>query len=195
MRSEVSSRLRPCSKLRVPPRGNTGLPRSSLRSPPSRRKRPRFIPSLPREGTGQPLSVNASSTTASPKMPVTTSTNAAGAKVVTVQLEATTSTRAGVMTAWKIVAHHPSRRALGFLARPFTKHYFLFGFAPQQLSPSITVRPNLNFGSLIAAWLVSWAGPPMTVSSFDSFPFSYRTPLEHGSRTSHLDRSMTRMTW
>jgi hypothetical protein len=32
----------------------------------------------------------------------------------------------------------------------------------------------------------------MTESSSDSFPCSYRIPLEHGSRTSHLDRSTTR---
>jgi hypothetical protein len=47
MRSEDSSRLLPCNKTRVPPRGDAGLPQSSLRSPPDRRKRPRFIPSLP----------------------------------------------------------------------------------------------------------------------------------------------------
>jgi hypothetical protein len=68
-------------------------------------------------------------------------------------------------------------------------------FHPQQLSPSIMARPNPNFGSLISTWLVSWARPPMTESSSDSFPYSYRTPLEHGSRTSHLDRSTTGTTW
>jgi hypothetical protein len=72
MRFEVSSRLWPCSRPRVLPRGTTGWHRSSLRSPPDRRKRPQFILSLPQEGTGQPLSVNALSTTVSPKMPVTT---------------------------------------------------------------------------------------------------------------------------
>jgi hypothetical protein len=128
-------------------------------------------------------------------MPVTTSTNAAGAKVVTVQLEATTSIGVGVTIARRIVAHHPSHQAPGFSTKPFAKHYFRFGFAPQRLSPSIMTRPNLNFGSLISTWLVSWAGPPMTVSSFDSFPYSYRTPLEHGSRTSLLDRSTTGTTW
>jgi hypothetical protein len=97
--------------------------------------------------------------------------------VVMMQPEATTSTRADVMTARKIVAHHLSRQALRFSARPFAKHYFQFSFAPQRLSPSITARLNPNFGSLIYAWFVSWAGPPMTVSSFDSFP----VPIGHRS--------------
>jgi hypothetical protein len=39
MKSEDSSRPLPCSKSRVPPRGNAGLPRSSLQSPPNRRER------------------------------------------------------------------------------------------------------------------------------------------------------------
>jgi hypothetical protein len=47
MKSEDSSRPLPCSKPRVPPRGDAGLPRSSLRSPPNRKESPRFIPSLP----------------------------------------------------------------------------------------------------------------------------------------------------
>jgi hypothetical protein len=34
-------------------------------------------------------------------------------------------------------------------------------------------------------------GPPMTGSSFDNSPCSCRTPLEPGSRTSHLDKSTT----
>jgi hypothetical protein len=57
------------------------------------------------------------------------------------------------------------------------------------------VKPNPNFGSLTFAWLVSWVGPPMTGSSFDNFPYFCRTPLEPGSRTSHLDRSTTGATW
>jgi hypothetical protein len=121
--------------------------------------------------------------------------SAAGAKVVTMQLEATTSTRMGITIARRIIARHPSHQALESSARPFVKHYFRFCFTPQRLSPSITVRPNPNFGSLISTWLVSWVGPLMTMSSFDSFPYSYRTPLEHGSRTSHLDRSTTGTTW
>jgi hypothetical protein len=47
MKSEDSSRLLPCSRPRVLPRGDAGLPQSSLRSPPDRRERPRFIPSTP----------------------------------------------------------------------------------------------------------------------------------------------------
>jgi hypothetical protein len=43
MKSEDSSRLLPCSKPRVPPRDDAGLPWSSLRSPLDRRERPRFI--------------------------------------------------------------------------------------------------------------------------------------------------------
>jgi hypothetical protein len=46
-------------------------------------------------------------------------------------IEATTSTKAGVTTARKIVARHLSHWALRFSARPFTKHYFRFGFTPQ----------------------------------------------------------------
>jgi hypothetical protein len=38
-------------------------------------------------------------------------------------------------------------------------------------------------------------GLPMTGSSFDNFPCSYRTSLEPGSRTSHLDKSTTDTTW
>jgi hypothetical protein len=63
--------------------------------------------------------VNASSTTAGPEIPVTTSTSAIGAKVVTVQLEVTTSTEAGVTTARRIAFHHPNHWPLESLARPF----------------------------------------------------------------------------
>jgi hypothetical protein len=47
MKSKDSSRPLPCSKPRVLPQGDAGLPRSNLRSPPDRRERPRFIPSPP----------------------------------------------------------------------------------------------------------------------------------------------------
>jgi hypothetical protein len=67
-------------------------------------------------------------------------------------------------------------------------------FRPPQLLPSITARPNLNFGSLTSAWPISWVGPPTTGSSFDNSPYSCRTPLEPGSRTFHLDKSTTGMT-
>jgi hypothetical protein len=130
MRSEDSSRLLPCSKTRVLPQDDVDLPRSSLRSPPDRRKRPRFILSPPPGGTRQPLSVNASLTTANPEMPMTTSTSAVSARVVTMQLEATTSTEVGVTIAQRIIAHHPSHQALGSSARPFVKHYFWLGSAP-----------------------------------------------------------------
>jgi hypothetical protein len=50
--------------------------------------------------------------------------------MVTVQLEATTSTEAGATTARRIEALHPSHRDLGSLARPFAKHYSRLGFAP-----------------------------------------------------------------
>jgi hypothetical protein len=139
--------------------------------------------------------VNASSTITSPETPVMTSTNAASIEAMTAHLEATTCTRAGVMIAQRIAVHLPSHRALESSARPFAGPSFRSGFAPQRLSPSITVRPNPNFGSLISAWLVSWAGPPTTESSSDSFPYSYQSPLEHGLRTSHLDRSTTGTTW
>jgi hypothetical protein len=65
---------------------------------------------------------------------------------------------------------------------------------PPRLSPSTTARPNLNFGSLISAWHVSWVGPLMTGSLFDNSPCPCQTPLEPGSRTFHLDRSTTGMT-
>jgi hypothetical protein len=125
------------------------------------------------------------------EMPVTTSSSAEGANMVTVQLEATTSTWTGATTARRIEALHPSHRALGSSARPFAKHYSRLGFAPPRLLPSITVKRNPNFSSLTSAWLVSWVGPPMTGSSFDNSPCSYRTPLEPSSRTSHLDKSTT----
>jgi hypothetical protein len=83
MKSEDSSRLLPRSRLRVPPYGDAGLPRSSLRSPPDRRERPRFIPSTP-NGTRRPLSVITSLTTMNLETPVTTSLSAGGASVVTV---------------------------------------------------------------------------------------------------------------
>jgi hypothetical protein len=57
-------------------------------------------------------------------MPVTTSTSAEGVRVVTVQLEATTSTGTGATTARRIEALHPSHQALGSSAKPFAKHYF-----------------------------------------------------------------------
>jgi hypothetical protein len=90
MKSEDSSRPLPCSRPRVLPPGDAGLPRSNLRSPPVRRERPQFIPNTP-NGTRRSLSVNASSTTVNLKMPMTASSSAGGANMVTVQLEATTS--------------------------------------------------------------------------------------------------------
>jgi hypothetical protein len=93
------------------------------------RERPRFIPSTP-NGTRRPLSVKASSTTVNLEIPVTTSSSDGGANMVTVQLEATTSTEAGATTARRIEALHPSHRALGSLARPFTKRYSRLGFVP-----------------------------------------------------------------
>jgi hypothetical protein len=80
-------------------------------------------------------------------MPVTTSTSTVSARVVTVQLEATTSTEAGATTARRIEACHPSHQALGSSARPFVKHYFWLGSAPPKFLPSITAKPNPNFGS------------------------------------------------
>jgi hypothetical protein len=47
MKSENSSRPRPCSRLRALPRGDASPPQSGPSSPPVRRERPRFIPSLP----------------------------------------------------------------------------------------------------------------------------------------------------
>jgi hypothetical protein len=55
------------------------------------------------------------------EMPVTTSSSAGGANMVTVQLEATTSIGVGATTAQKIEALHPSHRVLRSLARPFVK--------------------------------------------------------------------------
>jgi hypothetical protein len=55
------------------------------------------------------------------EMPITTSSSARGANMVTVQLKATTSTEAGATTAQKIEALHLNHRVLGSLARPFAK--------------------------------------------------------------------------
>jgi hypothetical protein len=130
MKSEDSSRPLPCSSPRVPPQGDVGLPRSSLRSPPDRRERPRFIPSPPPSGTRRALSMNASSTTTNLEMAVTTSTSTEGIRVVMVQLEATTSTGVGATIARRIKALHPTCLALGSLARPFARHYFRLGSTP-----------------------------------------------------------------
>jgi hypothetical protein len=51
MKSKDSLRPLPCSRPRVLPQANVGLPQSSLPSPPDRRGRPRFIPITP-NGTG-----------------------------------------------------------------------------------------------------------------------------------------------
>jgi hypothetical protein len=64
------------------------------------------------------------------EMPVTTSSSAGGANIVTVQLEATTSIEAGATTAQKIKALQPSHRVLGSLAKPFMKQYSRLGSAP-----------------------------------------------------------------
>jgi hypothetical protein len=64
------------------------------------------------------------------EMPVTTSLSVGGENMVTVQLEATTSTEAGATTARRIEALHPSHQALRSLARPFAKHYSQLGSAP-----------------------------------------------------------------
>jgi hypothetical protein len=157
MKSEDSSRSLPCSRPRVLPQGDAGSSQSSLRSPPDKRERPRSVPSVP-NGTRQLLSVSASSTTVNLEMPVTTSLSAGGANMVTVQLEATTSTEAGATTARRIGALHPSHRALRSLARPIAKHYSWLGSDPPRLLPSIMAKPNPNFGSLTSAWLVSWVG-------------------------------------
>jgi hypothetical protein len=50
--------------------------------------------------------------------------------MVTVQLEATTSTGVGATTARRIKALYLSHRALGSSARPFAKHYSQLGSAP-----------------------------------------------------------------
>jgi hypothetical protein len=128
MRFEVSTRLWPYSGPRVPPQGAVGLHRSSLRSPPDRRKRPRFIPSLHNKGTRRPLSVNVSSTIASPETPIMTSTNAIGIGVMTAHLEATTCIGVGVMTAQRIIVHLLSRRALESSARPSAGPSYRSGF-------------------------------------------------------------------
>jgi hypothetical protein len=130
MRFEVSSKLWPCSRLRVPPRGATGLPRSILRSPLGKKGRPRSILSPHLKGTRLPLSENVSSTTASLETPETTSTSAVGARVVMKRLEASTSTEVGVMIAPRITVHHPSHQALKSLAIPFETPSFRSGFAP-----------------------------------------------------------------
>jgi hypothetical protein len=96
-------------------------------------------------------------------------------------------------TAQKIVALHPSLWALGSSVRLSARRYSRLGFALPRLSPSTTARPNLNFGSPISAWRVSWAGPPTIGSSSDNSPYSSPTPLEPGSRISCLDRSTTGM--
>jgi hypothetical protein len=120
MKSEDSSRSLPCSRPRVLPRGDTGLPRSSLRSPPDRKERPQFIPSTP-NGTRRPLSVNASSTTENLEKLVTTSSSAGGANTVKVQLEPNWRipyldhlTRGGLLSD-KIEARRIARRAKSFV--------------------------------------------------------------------------------
>jgi hypothetical protein len=74
--------------------------------------------------------MNASSIIVNLEMPVITSTSAVNKKVVTVQLEATTSTEAGATTAQRIEARHLSHQALGSSARPFVKHFFRLGSTP-----------------------------------------------------------------
>jgi hypothetical protein len=64
------------------------------------------------------------------EMPVTTSSSAGGANMVTVQLEATMSTEAGATIAQRIEALHLSHQALESLARPLTKHYSRLGSTP-----------------------------------------------------------------
>jgi hypothetical protein len=69
---------------------------------------------------------------------MTTSTSTVGAKVVTVQLEVTTSTGVGVTIAPRIVVHHLSHRALESSARPFETPSFWSGFCP----PSTLTKYN-----------------------------------------------------
>jgi hypothetical protein len=115
--------------------------------------------------------------------------------VVTVQLEATTSTGAGAMTARRIRALHPSHQALGSLARPFVKTLLLARFrTPTTLTKyNSETKPELWLANFRLA--CSWVGLPMIGSSFDNFACSYRTSLEPSSRTSYLDRSTTGATW
>jgi hypothetical protein len=81
---------------------------------------------------------------------VTTSTSTEGVRVVTVQLEATTSIGAGAMTARRIEALHPSHQALGSLARPFAKHYFRLDSAP------LTTLTKYNAKTKPKLWLANF---------------------------------------
>jgi hypothetical protein len=74
--------------------------------------------------------MSASSTTVNLEMPMTTSSSARRANMVTVQLEATTSTEASATIAQKIEALHPSHLVLRSLAKPFVKRYSWLGSAP-----------------------------------------------------------------
>jgi hypothetical protein len=80
------------------------------------RERPWFIPSLPGE-IGRRLSLSTSPTTVNLETPVATSSSAARAKTVMVWLEVTVCTEASATTAQKIIALHPSLRALGSSVR------------------------------------------------------------------------------
>jgi hypothetical protein len=121
--------------------------------------------------------VNTSSTTVNLEMSVTTSPSAGGIRVVTVQLEATTSTGAGATIARRIKALHRSHQALGSLARPFAKHYFRLDSAPTTLTKyNSKTKPEL--------WLIDFRLACQLGGAIDD-----------GSRTSHLDRSTTGATW
>jgi hypothetical protein len=78
--------------------------------------------------------MNASSTTTNLEMPVTTSPSVGGTSVVTVQLEATTSTGAGATIARRIEALHSNHQVHGSLVKPYAKHYSRLGSAPTTLT-------------------------------------------------------------
>jgi hypothetical protein len=128
IKSDNSSRPLPCSRPRALPRGDASNPRSGSLSPPDKRERPRFIPSLPDE-TGWRLSPSTLPTIPSPETPVATSLSAARVNTVIVWLEVTTYTEAGATTAQKIEALHPSLRALGSSVRLSTRRYSRLSFA------------------------------------------------------------------
>jgi hypothetical protein len=126
---------------------------------PSRQEREASVhPEHAPSETRRPLFVNASSTTVNLEMPVTTSPNTGGVRVVMVRLEATTSTGAGATTAWRIEALHPSHQALRSLARPFAKHCFRLDFAPTTLTKyNSETKPELWLANFCLAYQLGGA--------------------------------------
>lgn len=118
---EGSSNVPRFSRPRVPRLDGASRPRNDTRHLLNKRGRPLYTPSLRKhlKGTGALRCKNASSTTAKPATPETSSTSIDAARA-TATLAATIHTAVGVTIEGRTATPHPSHWALWSSAKPYT---------------------------------------------------------------------------